>query len=473
MKKRITALILSLILIGSIFVPPIGVYATSDITNDESEAHYWPEGPEVTSASAIVMELSSGTILYEKNIHEKRYPASITKIMTVLLALENAELSETVTFSKDAVYKIDGTHIARDVGEQMTLEDTLYAVLLGSANECAYATAEHVGDGDYQTFIDMMNERAEEIGCLNTHFNNPHGLPDENHYTSAYDMALIAQEAFKNETFRTITDTSKYTIPPTNKHSDPTYIVNHHCMHNYYRTGEYIKDYCIGGKTGHTSVAGATLVTYAEKDGMQIVCVVMKTTHGDHYKDTIKLCDFTFDNFQAFKVAESETRLTEEGFGDIADFVEDISYLSINKEAVVVLPKAAELDDTTVTLQPSQEGNTYASMVYEYAGRVVGQASLISKGTLPEKYPFGAEQKDEEEKKKDGVVVTVTFKIVILAILIVIIIAIIIAIIIYLKRNYYIFRHYIRQRKADRRRELHFKERDRRREKRRRDRQGY
>ena len=151
------------------------------------ESKYWPEGPEVGSVSAIVMEANTGAILYEKNVHEKLYPASITKILTGLIAIENNSLSETVTFSKDAVYKIEGTHIARDVDEKMTLEETLYAVLLGSANECAYATAEHVG-GTYDNFVKLMNERAKEIGCVDSNFTNPHGLPDPNHVTSEYDM---------------------------------------------------------------------------------------------------------------------------------------------------------------------------------------------------------------------------------------------------------------------------------------------
>lgn len=470
-RKAYISFLLALILMGSIFLTPMLTLAAPE--GDEGGSQdYWPTyGGTVHSVSAVVMELSSGTILYEKNMHQELYPASITKMLTVLLALENCELSEIVTFSKDAVYKIEGTHIARDVGEQMTLEDTLYAVLLGSANECAYATAEHVTGGDYQAFIDMMNERAKKIGCLNTNFTNPHGLPDENHYTSAYDMALIAREAFQNETFRTITDTSKYVIPPTNKHDEETYIVNHHALHNYYRTGDYIYEYCIGGKSGYTMAANNTLVTYAEKDGMQIVCVVMRADFPYHLTDTTDLCNFIFDNFQTYNIAESETRLSEDGFGDVSDFVETISYLDVDKNAVVVLPKVASLTDATVELQQTEGGDAYASLVYRYAGKVVGQAKLISKGTLPEEFPFGNNL--EEDTKKDGVVITITWKIVLVAVLIFIVLAIIIAIVIYLKRNIYIILHYVRQKRADRRRELHFAERRRRREKRARNRRDF
>lgn len=469
MKKRILALIMCIFMAGGVLLAPMLAMADP---GESGSADYWPTyGGEIHSVSAVVMEMSSGTILYEKNMHEQLYPASITKIMTGLLALENCELSEIVTFSRDAVFNIDGTHIARDVGEQMTLEDTLYAVLLGSANECAYATAEHVCDGDYQAFIDMMNERAQAIGCLNTHFNNPHGLPDENHYTSAYDMALIAIEAFQNEAFRTITDTSKYVIPPTNKHDAPTYIVNHHRMHNYYQTDEFIYEYCIGGKNGYTNAARATLVTYAEKDGMQLVCVVMRTGYDEQFYDTRNLFDFCFDNFQTYNISECETGIAEDGFGEVAEFLEGVSYLEMDSSACVVLPKATSFEDATMELQESEDGEAYASLVYKYAGRTVGHADLIAKGILPEEFPFGGDR--EEEHNHGGIVITVSWKIVLIAVLILLILAVIVVITIYLKRNIYIILHYIRQRRADRRKELHFAERRRRRERRNKKRRGY
>ena len=146
--------------------------------------------------------------------------------MTTLLALENSDLNEVVTFSDDAINNTEGSGIYRDYGEQMTMEQCLYAVMLNSANECAYAVAEHVG-GTVEHFVDMMNEKAAELGCTNTHFANPHGLFDENHYTTAHDMALIAKAAYQNETFRIITGTARYTIPPTNKHDEPTDLQNH------------------------------------------------------------------------------------------------------------------------------------------------------------------------------------------------------------------------------------------------------
>ena len=153
--------------------------------------------------------------------------------MTTMLALEHSTMDEVVAFSDDAIRYNQGdtSHIARDYGEEMTMEQCLYAVMLESANECAYAVAEHVGQklgGDYRTFIDLMNEKAQELGCTNTHFNNANGLPDKEHWTSAHDMALISAEAYKNEAFREIIGTRSYRIPPTNKHDEITPLNNHH-----------------------------------------------------------------------------------------------------------------------------------------------------------------------------------------------------------------------------------------------------
>lgn len=145
-------------------------------SSEVSAAAYWPEAPETVSPAVILMELSTGTVLYEKNSTEAHYPASITKIMTTLVALENSDLNEVVTFSDRAHDETYGSGIARDYGEQMTMEQCLYAVMLESANECAFAVAEHVG-GTMENFVDMMNAKAKELGCQNTHFANPNGLP--------------------------------------------------------------------------------------------------------------------------------------------------------------------------------------------------------------------------------------------------------------------------------------------------------
>ena len=376
-KKGACLALAAALCIGSVF----------GLTGSEAKAASWPSGISVTSESAIVMEANTGTILYEKNIHTQHYPASITKILTTLLALENCELDETVTFSEDAVYKTEGSGIYRDVGEQMSLQDTLYAVMLESANECAYATAEHVTGGDYDAFVKMMNDRATELGCLNTNFTNPHGLPDEQHLTTAYDMALIAREAIQNDMFRTIISTKRYDLPATNK-SEPLAMFNHHKMISANITTKYLYDGCIGGKTGYTQVARNTLVTYAERDGMMLICVLMKC-EGTPYDDTAALFDYCFENFELWNIAESETRYSSDVSEDSTFMVDNEAFAQLDENAMIVLPKGADFAETEIEVSYDTAGDgAYGSLVYSYADRVVGQADVVKTGAQIEGFVF-------------------------------------------------------------------------------------
>lgn len=367
----------------------------------------WPQGPEVNSASAVVMEINTGAVLYEKDMHTQRYPASITKIMTTLLAIENCSLDEEVVFSADAVYKNEGntSHIARDLKEVMTMEQCLYAVMLESANECAYAVAEHVGarlGGDYETFIRLMNTRAKELGCKNTNFHNPNGLPDEEHVVSAYDMALISSEAYKNETFRIITGTKSYTIPPTNKHVDPTYCHNHHKMlYPWQGDQKYLWEYCKGGKTGYTVAAGNTLVTYAEKDGLSLVCVVMNTKGPYHYTESRELLEYCFDNFQPYNIAANEKGLANEKIQDIGVIEDYDSFVTLDKNAYIVLPKTVEFSAAKAKLvELKDDSTTLARLSYQYAKREVGSADIVTTGAdVTENYFTKQVPVLEEEEK--------------------------------------------------------------------------
>jgi len=382
MKSKI-AKALSLIFIVNLFlsIPSFKVQA----------ADYWPSSVSVTAESAIVMEQETGTILYEKNMDDVHYPASITKIMTALIVLENCDLDETVTFSAEAVYgtELGSSSIARDVNEEMTVEQTLYGMMLESANECAYALGEHVA-GDMDSFVDMMNEKAKELGCKNTHFNNSNGLPDEEHYTSAYDMALISRAAFAIPKFAEIVGTKSYTIPPTNKHSEATMLNNHHCMLHYYKTNQYLYDYCLGGKTGYTVVAGATLVTYAKKDGMTLVCVVMKDQTGQQYVDTTNLFEYCFDNFSKYNVSDFAS-ISEENTDVTGILSEKSELIKIDDKGLIVIPKAASVLDVTSTVVPySDESNSsiVGQLRYTYADRSVGYANLLFTNAETGSYPF-------------------------------------------------------------------------------------
>lgn len=433
---------------------------------DVKAADYWPDAPETLSPSVILMEESTGTILYEKNSDEAHYPASITKIMTTLLALENGNLSDMVTFSDDAINNTEGSGIARDYGEQMTLEQCLYGVMLESANECAYAVAEHVG-GTVENFVDMMNAKAKELGCTNTHFANPHGLQDENHYTTAHDMALIAQAAYQNETFRIIIGTKMYTIPPTNKHAEETVLRNHHDMlctyHNANR--KYLYPYCVGGKTGYTATANSTLVTYAEKDGMTLICVVMDTQSPNQFIDTVNLFDYAFDNFQVLNVSENDTNYSAETTVDNGNLNNIAPFVELDKDAVIVLPKTAEFSDTSSSVEYNDSDPEIAgSITYTYAGRNVGKADIKTTGVVVEGYAFDNESTEEEEQEA---VSTVQVKPIVVVLLIVAVILLGV-LLFFLKRfydNYYIIKHNraVRRDRKDQKRRIRKKRRRRRR----------
>ena len=433
---------------------------------DVKAADYWPDAPETLSPGVILMEESTGTILYEKNMDEAHYPASITKIMTTLLALENGNLSDMVTFSDDAINNTEGSGIARDYGEQMTLEQCLYGVMLESANECAYAVAEHVG-GTVENFVDMMNAKAKELGCTNTHFANPHGLQDENHYTTAHDMALIAQAAYQNETFRIIIGTKMYTIPPTNKHAEETVLRNHHDMlctyHNANR--KYLYPYCVGGKTGYTATANSTLVTYAEKDGMTLICVVMNTQSPNQFIDTVNLFDYAFDNFQVLNVSENDTNYSAETTVDNGNLNNIAPFVELDKDAVIVLPKTAEFSDTSSSVEYNDSDPEIAgSITYTYAGRNVGKADIKTTGVVVEGYAFDNESTEEEEQEA---VSTVQVKPIVVVLLIVAVILLGV-LLFFLKRfydNYYIIKHNraVRRDRKDQKRRIRKKRRRRRR----------
>ena len=433
---------------------------------DVKAADYWPDAPETLSPGVILMEESTGTILYEKNSDEAHYPASITKIMTTLLALENGNLSDMVTFSDDAINNTEGSGIARDYGEQMTLEQCLYGVMLESANECAYAVAEHVG-GTVENFVDMMNAKAKELGCTNTHFANPHGLQDENHYTTAHDMALIAQAAYQNETFRIIIGTKMYTIPPTNKHAEETVLRNHHDMlctyHNANR--KYLYPYCVGGKTGYTATANSTLVTYAEKDGMTLICVVMDTQSPNQFIDTVNLFDYAFDNFQVLNVSENDTNYSAETTVDNGNLNNIAPFVELDKDAVIVLPKTAEFSDTSSSVEYNDSDPEIAgSITYTYAGRNVGKADIKTTGVVVEGYAFDNESTEEEEQEA---VSTVQVRPIVVVLLIVAVILLGV-LLFFLKRfydNYYIIKHNraVRRDRKDQRRRIRKKRRRRRR----------
>lgn len=370
-KMKRTILIVGWVTYLFLGIQPIYVMAAEN--NDPAINNtIWADSPSITGESGIVIEVSTGTILYEKNMHDIHYPASITKIMTTLLAIENCEMDEIVTVPPEAVYMEDkGTHIALDEGEQLTVEQCLYAVMLASANDAAYALAEHVG-GTYENFVRMMNEKAKELGCQNTNFTNSHGLPDENHVTSAYDMALITKAALQCNMFQTVSGTSYYEIPPTEHQKDLICMYNHHKMIG---KTEFQNEEVFAGKNGYTDAAGHTLVTCAKRDDMVIICVVMQDQGEYVYQDTLELLNYGLDNFSRVKINEDkayfeemlkkENPIFENSF--ISKFDVDNSY--------VIIPKEADVSDLNIKFDYGEAETVTAQYFYE--DHLVGQIDFI------------------------------------------------------------------------------------------------
>ena len=278
----------------------VDLNAKYDISTNQIQG--WPTGPDIISDTGILMDADSGVVLYNKGADEQRYPASITKIMTLLVAVENSTMDEQVTFTETGVRNVnaDSSNIGTQVGEVLSMQDCLHALIIQSANDVAAQIAEHIG-GTEQNFIDMMNQRAQEIGCTNTHFANSSGLPDDNHYSSARDMALIMKEGLKNDTFRTVIGTADYVIQPTNMNSQPRTLHTHHPMlapeSGFYYEG------CIGGKTGTTVAAGHTLVTAAQKDNTTYIAVTMRAADlANSCMDTTAMFNYGFQNFTKTEV---------------------------------------------------------------------------------------------------------------------------------------------------------------------------
>ena len=274
----------------------------------------WPQGPAIYAESGILVDLDTQEILYSKNIDKQLYPASITKIMTTLVAIESSSPEEPVTFSQYALDSIewDSSNIGCRLNETLTMEQCWYAMMLNSANEVCCGVAEHIS-GSIEAFVEKMNQKAAELGCTNTHFSNPNGLPDETHYTTAHDMALIANAAYQNETFRQVFSTRQYEIPPTPQYTETRYLYNHHKMMQ--PDTEYYYEGCLGGKTGYTETALNTLVTIASRNGKNLLCVTMRTQGRQVYTDTASLFDYgfsqTFPADEAALLTVAEPTVTE------------------------------------------------------------------------------------------------------------------------------------------------------------------
>lgn len=272
----------------------------------------WPQGPDITSTAAVIMEDSTNTTLYAKNMDQVLYPGATVKVMTTLLALENTQLSDQVTMTATGVSGVTdgGANISAQIDEVFTVEQCLYAIMLASANDVALQLAEHIG-GSVDGFVQMMNARATELGCTNTVFTNPTGLPDENQHTTAHDMALIMKAAADNESFQTIASTASYTIPATNVSGGDRVLTNNFSMLTNNNAAYY--QYCTGGREGYTEASGSTLVCSAQKNGITLIAVVLQGTSGTTATEAASLLNYGFDNFNMLSLGDNDFNMLSGG----------------------------------------------------------------------------------------------------------------------------------------------------------------
>ena len=368
---------------------------SSDVTTEETTSSdssstastgTWPAAPTLDAGAVYLVEANNGCVLNAVNETEKMYPASTTKLMTCLLALENCSLDETVTFSETAVTLEEGSsNIGAVAGEEMAMRDVLYGLMISSGNECANAIAEHIS-GSVEAFAELMNKRAEELGCENTHFVNPHGLYNKDHYTTAKDLSLIAREAYKNSTFVDIISHASYTIEPTNK--DPNQKKLSTTVESIKPTSSYYNEYVIGGKTGYLAEAGRCLVVFAKKDGVSLVSVLLKSGYETVFDETNKNLAYGFDNFIIKNVSESESRFS---------YTDEKCKVYLDPKSEIVMPNSISFDDLDaemtyvsdmdqdtrtaifkeIGMTPDESLRLYAKLSYSYDGHSLGQVYVL------------------------------------------------------------------------------------------------
>ena len=411
--------VLSLQQAPCVYAEPIDYNAEAEARKElpiqTNEIENWPQGPKIGAESAILMDADTGTILYAKDIYRQEYPASTTKLMTALLAMENCSMNEIVTFSHDAVFSVpwDGSKIGMDEGQELTMEQALYGILVGSANEVSNAVAEHIS-GTMEDFAALMTQRAGELGCVNTQFTNANGLPDENHYTCAYDLAMIAREFFSYELLCKMSDTYYYYIAPTDKQPDEIEIYSH----NRLLPGtQYAYDYLVGSKTGYTDSSRQTLVSCAEKNGMRLICVILKEESPNQFTDTIALFDYGFNNFQKLNIAQNETTYAIDS-SDFFDTATDIfgssqPIMALDRSDYVVIPTTVDFQDLTCTLSyDCEEEDAIAKLSYSYHGQPVGSTTIRAASQTPsftfdaayEAAPETVDDTSVPEKNEDKVI---------------------------------------------------------------------
>ena len=429
--KNFTYRLTSFLLILAVIFSLCNVKNEITVNADET----WPAYPNIFAEAGILLEASTGTILYDKNCKEQMYPASITKILTTMIALEEGNMSDMVEYSHYDVYSLElgAAHISRQEDELLSLKDTLYAVMLASANECANAAGAYIArktdkytqriselessGQDYdegkvaiEVFAEIMNERAKKAGATSSNFCNPHGLFNENHYTTCYDMAMITRDAIKLDEFLKIESDTSYVVPATNKNAETHPIANRHKM--LFPLNAVYYEGILGGKTGYVDQSGNTLVTFAKRNGMTLISVVMKSNSSNVYNDTKILLDYGFNNFNLTNIAETETKFTFNNSNNNSNlnnvFDSDSTLIELSDEGNIVLPNNVTIEDCTSELifnneQSQQNNNLFAHIDYYFNNIKVGGTDLLLDSSEsdftfgPSKIPTAEDTKDKDK----------------------------------------------------------------------------
>lgn len=347
----------------------------------------YAEDLSLVGEGAILIDVNTLEILYEKNAHSKLYPASTTKIMTGILAIELGNLQDIVTIDQEVVDLTHGSHIALEVGEQLSLEQLLNALLIQSANDSALAIAKHIS-GDLDSFRQLMNDKAKEIGALNTNFVNPNGLHDDVHYTSAYDLALIAKYAMENQVFRSIVENYTYIIPMTNKKTEPRYLKSaNKLIYSNQKIdvdGELVPikyNGANGVKTGYTTISQNCLVSSVERDGYKFISVVLKSDGSNIFSDTHKLFNYGFENFDNIPIGFSNKFV--DNFKVEDGLIPFVSGVSLGDASFIIhktsKDKIIEKIIPEKKIQaPIEKGQVLGKLQYLLDDRVIGETDIVS-----------------------------------------------------------------------------------------------
>lgn len=334
------------------------------------------EEPSIISEAAILTDNNTGKILYSKNENKKMYPASTTKIVTAILTLENCNLDEVVTVSYDAAMSIPEGYSSAylQIGEQLTVEQLLQLLLIHSANDAANVLAEYVG-GSVESFVSMMNTKVNELGLSNTHFTNTYGMHDDNHYTTAQDLAIIMKYCIKNEDFRKLAGSASCAIPATNKFGTRSYTSTNELVipnsSNYY-------PYLTAGKTGYTSQAGDCLVSCSYKDDLELICVVLggKTVDGvsTRFSETKTLYEYGYNNYSIKTLLNADDIVTQLEVSNGTKDTKNLDLLASNSINVLLENTISE-DEVTFEINlkedikaPIEQGDNLGSVSYVIDG---------------------------------------------------------------------------------------------------------